>query len=583
MISSKEIHVEGGSSHVLSKLNSQRSSTKYCDVVLQVGDDEFPAHRAVLAACSEYFDAMFSSQMKERHERNISMKGIASDAMEKILDFFYSDIIILTDENVGDLLQAASLLNLLALKPTTCLHFRNLGRLYALENIVKQAECGLKENFEAVSLHLDFCQLSVTELKNLLSSDDIRVEYESNIFVALVRWVNYDPEKRSKYFTNLFKCIRLQLIPTEYLAEKVRKEPLVRACLECRDLVEDAFLFQVNPNRFKTQNLREGQIIFADVKSNFVLCFGGAKMSVCNVCDGKWEVLSIPGQSDFSASSPVVCGRATVFCGGPQSSPSNRVSRFNGRMFESFVPMKTPRANAATVCLRGDILVFGGELSEHVMYQGRVPNQSYSRLGTQVGVQQIDSGCKVLANDFERYDSTQKQWEVVGKLLQPRAAAAAVVVKSYVYLLGGYNRVQDMGSNRNPRGQKLVCDVVEKYDSTANKWSSAKNMTQARASFGAAALNNIIYCVGGHDQNLAQLASSEFFDTTTEQWTNFIIPNPWKGPSSACNNGDKIYAFGCSTPSLYTLDATEHKWNIISSNESLTTCQKIVPVYWKQI
>ncbi len=42
-------------------MNAFRKRGQLCDVVVKVGGREFPAHRVVLAASSDYFDAMFSS------------------------------------------------------------------------------------------------------------------------------------------------------------------------------------------------------------------------------------------------------------------------------------------------------------------------------------------------------------------------------------------------------------------------------------------------------------------------------------------------------------------------------------------
>ncbi|CAK8689055.1 unnamed protein product [Clavelina lepadiformis] len=62
MLSRKKVIKKGRSSNILNKINSQRLNKKFCDVVLFVDEEEFPTHRAVLAASSEYFDAMFSSK-----------------------------------------------------------------------------------------------------------------------------------------------------------------------------------------------------------------------------------------------------------------------------------------------------------------------------------------------------------------------------------------------------------------------------------------------------------------------------------------------------------------------------------------
>lgn len=47
-------------------MNNLRKVNKLCDVVLQVDGEEFPAHRVVLAACSDYFCAMFTNEVSNK-------------------------------------------------------------------------------------------------------------------------------------------------------------------------------------------------------------------------------------------------------------------------------------------------------------------------------------------------------------------------------------------------------------------------------------------------------------------------------------------------------------------------------------
>lgn len=44
---------------VLSALNQQRKDGLLCDVTLVAGEQKFHAHKAVLAACSDYFRVRF--------------------------------------------------------------------------------------------------------------------------------------------------------------------------------------------------------------------------------------------------------------------------------------------------------------------------------------------------------------------------------------------------------------------------------------------------------------------------------------------------------------------------------------------
>ena len=61
------------------------------DVVLRVGDRKFPVHRAILAARSPVFRAMFTSDMKESVAEEIQIEDMEPDVMKEVLKCVYSD------------------------------------------------------------------------------------------------------------------------------------------------------------------------------------------------------------------------------------------------------------------------------------------------------------------------------------------------------------------------------------------------------------------------------------------------------------------------------------------------------------
>ncbi|RVE70945.1 hypothetical protein OJAV_G00069290 [Oryzias javanicus] len=62
----KDIMTNSHAKSILNAMNSLRKSNTLCDITLRVENTDFPAHRIVLAACSDYFCAMFTSELAEK-------------------------------------------------------------------------------------------------------------------------------------------------------------------------------------------------------------------------------------------------------------------------------------------------------------------------------------------------------------------------------------------------------------------------------------------------------------------------------------------------------------------------------------
>ncbi|GAA6103779.1 tubulin alpha 5 isoform X2 [Tachysurus ichikawai] len=58
----KDIMTNSHAKSILNAMNALRKSNTLCDITLRVENTDFPAHRIVLAACSDYFCAMFTSE-----------------------------------------------------------------------------------------------------------------------------------------------------------------------------------------------------------------------------------------------------------------------------------------------------------------------------------------------------------------------------------------------------------------------------------------------------------------------------------------------------------------------------------------
>ncbi|XP_026162058.1 POZ-, AT hook-, and zinc finger-containing protein 1 isoform X2 [Mastacembelus armatus] len=108
--SSYTYQVSKHSAEMLHNLNVQRKDGgRFCDVVLRVGEESFPAHKAVLAACSEYFESVFSRQT-DGDAKELEMHTISPKVFKDILDFAYTSRIVVRLECFPELMTAAKFL-----------------------------------------------------------------------------------------------------------------------------------------------------------------------------------------------------------------------------------------------------------------------------------------------------------------------------------------------------------------------------------------------------------------------------------------------------------------------------------------
>lgn len=80
---------------MLEKLNQQRLGNQFCDITLLIEGEEFRAHKAVLAACSEYFHQLFFEKgAASTHEAVVDLSGFTKASFLPLLDFAYTSSLV---------------------------------------------------------------------------------------------------------------------------------------------------------------------------------------------------------------------------------------------------------------------------------------------------------------------------------------------------------------------------------------------------------------------------------------------------------------------------------------------------------
>ncbi|XP_074492567.1 BTB/POZ domain-containing protein 8 [Sebastes fasciatus] len=88
-----------------------------CDITIQVAEQVFCCHRAILCARSQYFRAMLSGSWMESSRQCITLQGLGPDEMEILLQFMYGAIVDLPPgASASQVMLAADMLGLEGLK-----------------------------------------------------------------------------------------------------------------------------------------------------------------------------------------------------------------------------------------------------------------------------------------------------------------------------------------------------------------------------------------------------------------------------------------------------------------------------------
>lgn len=81
-------------------------------MTLRVEQKDFPAHWIVLVACSDYFCAMFTSELSQKGKPYVDIQGLTASTMDILSDFVHTETVHVTVENAQELLPATCLLQL---------------------------------------------------------------------------------------------------------------------------------------------------------------------------------------------------------------------------------------------------------------------------------------------------------------------------------------------------------------------------------------------------------------------------------------------------------------------------------------
>ena len=235
----------------MKRMHKQRQSDKYTDVTLQSSNVDIRCHRNVLAAASDYLNAMFQCDVEDPVQMDMK-----PEILTAIIDYIYTGEVELTADNVESLLKACDVLQLDTLKtacesfmlkhvdPANCFGFHKIAASYHLDELQQKARRMMRSEFKIVASTDEFKKLSCNELIEFIKEDEVNVASEDVVFDAVLGWIQHDLDNRKSCMETIIEHVRLPYCTSEYLENMRDKYDLLTP--KCFKYLYEAVAFQLS-------------------------------------------------------------------------------------------------------------------------------------------------------------------------------------------------------------------------------------------------------------------------------------------------------------------------------------------------
>lgn len=453
----------------------------HSDIKITVENRVFSCHKAVLFATSPYFDAMFSSGMRESVSGEITFKEMEADTFELVMEYIYTGKEVVTQENVIKLLKASSLLQIKSLcekceailEPyvdmDNCIDIWRLSLIHSWEKVRVRAIKMILKSFVQLFKTDAFMRLDAYELIQIIKDDDLEVPTEEVVIDAVFAWARRgDPNSRKLKLGQILGNVRLGHISAERLA--MLKSSPTSPVLEdqvAQQFIDDAIQYKLLPARKQEAN---------------------SSVTHYRRCSQFEDVL--------------------VVMGGCMSMhpPYKRCNDVLGYSFavEKWYKLESlpydPGIEFATCTYGNDIFLTGGG----------------SRTQT-----------------FLKYRSDKNKWKIGKPLCQGRRRHVMVALTSTLYVIGGYD-------HRLAEGNRMLASI-EKYDMSEDGWDEVAQLPIPVSSFSCAVTGEKILLFGGEKNDKTDTGVVQCFDTRTNECTKITSLSIISKLTKAVTSGRRIF------------------------------------------
>ena len=528
------------------RLDILRRNENFCDVTITVKGKELKAPRAVLGAASPFFLTLLTSDMKESNEKliRIELEEATESVMEDVLKYIYTGNVLVTEERAHNLIATANYLLLPSLK-TVVGNF--LNEIVTVENCVfnyyfadryqcvelKKKCCKvINSNFSVVMETDYFLNLDVKQVMEWVSSDDITVNTEEEVFKGIVKWVSYNKSEREGDFPDLLHQVRLTSLSHDFLLNELVKEELITKNAEfCLNFVINGvkLVLSATDEEQVTQQPRK----CLETHTDAIFVCGGRKALCYLPKQNMWYRLADTLSNHENES--LTQWNSKIYIGGPECKEGK------SQVMEYYIPTSNTWGTVQTGIFETRKITHCTVLKGHLY------------------AAEFSSGM----GRIYRCDTEMNHWVEIQALSTKQENPCVVTDKQFLYVIGGYT------------GNFNALSRTTRFDPSNDKWEEVAALICGRFQAFGAAMNDKVFIAGGFTSSSMFTSSCEVYNPSTNEWQ--LMPDLRECrlfASMVCFEG-RLYVLGGATYNQHRLpvkvltvemfDSEGKKWTIVSA------------------
>ncbi|XP_070554794.1 kelch repeat and BTB domain-containing protein 8-like [Ptychodera flava] len=497
------------SDKILKNLLSFYQNKLLTDVVLVVESEEFACHKNVLAACSPYFEAMFTGGLCEAGMDRVELKEIDAGSMKAVLDYMYTSEVSLCEESVQGIVQASHMLQIEPLEDhcasylerhlhaSNCIGVYNLAVMLSHIGLRTAAWDFLNLNFKDVQKEEEFLQASSELMGKMLMSSALNVQSEEALYESLMSWYVYDSSAREVALWKNFQRLRLGFMKLTYLCQEVKTNPVIGRSADCVRYIEETIHGKSSPEAKVTDDSECSQ---ANEKRLGML---------------SREVLVIASKSGIDKDA------RTLICLDPETCEYCTLP-YPSRLLDTganFLVSQGKEIYAASSHYEDKSFYYFNSLRKVWIEKA---SMLYSR--TKFGFCYCNGGIYAVGGEsdwevldsVERYDPLLDEWSYVASMPRDVMDISTASFKNSIYVFSG---------------SRTMC-----YDTCTDTWEvDLPAMVYPRFCSGVTVYNDEIWIVGGEDDDSRKMHDVEVYNPANREWWHareFFAPMKHYFPAS---------------------------------------------------